>query len=620
MYSCTGVQRTAPTPLCATVCPQAGRWPRCRVPRIAARTLLVMALGPVPGGVLPHVSARLPGAAPVVSALASTAAAIEATFASVRSTPLAQVTPRLIYAALAALAVTAIAVGRSAGAARTAWARCFMDSRLTEQAAIAPPSSFHSARGMAMEFGEGVWDLVRDFTADSNARALSATDAVLLLLLACGGPLWLLLLPPRAGAVALHTLLLVLCVLGILQMHWWVELTFDRLVLFAAELFREQHPGADVPFTHAPGASAFTGTLLTCMLLCLLPHAAFLGSGHFCEFAGVQWPAAFVGFLSSDPPWRSGLLIAANTFLPHMLIAALVILVATREGRALMQFLDSAAAEGHVLQLPNRIPREQIHATQHTPRPVVNLPNPSPRQHTVSGPPLPLSGMRRRAASATLGSVRGRNHFRNRSDPDPEDGSMFYSVDPSLPEGADSIAEALELLRPGPSATLWDRALLRWMRGNTRIVAWLSGLSYLEGCNHATPPQTLSTTRSDVSLFDASRTPQQWASAELIHLVLLSALLLRLLAASLDVLAASVSAFIQRRHLMVWALFAPKWLFEVCFWGVAGVSLVAAAAAADGCVDHLLPSVWLRPAMHGLNMDPGLRANGAADGGGGHSR
>lgn len=581
------------------------------------RSLLVVALGPVPGGVLPHIAARLPGAAPLVMALSSATAAVDATFTTVRTAPLALVTPRLTYAALAGLVVAAAAVARSAAAARTTWARCFMDSRLTEQAAVAPPSSFHSARGMAMEFGEGVWDLVRDFTADSNARALSATDALLMLTLACGGPLWLLLLPPRAGAIAAHTLVLVLCVLGVLQMHWWVELAFDRLVLFAAELFREQHPGRDIPFTHAPGASAFTGTLLACMLLCLLPHAAFLGSGHFCEFAGVQWPAAFVGFDSSDPPWRSGLLIAANTFLPHALVAALVVLVATREGRALMQFLDSAAAEGHVLQLPNRIPREQIHTAV---QPPLGEPDTVPRPHSGSGPPLPLSTMRRRAASATPGAARARSGASRAGAAAglaSDDEAAFYSVDPSLPEGSDSIAEALELVRPGPAATLWDRVVLGWMHAHTRLVAWLSGLSYLEACNHATPPQTLSTTRSDVSLFDASRTPQQWASAELTHLVLLAALLLRMLAVSLDVLCASVSAWLQRRHLMVWALFAPKWLFEVCFWGVAAVSLVAAAAVADGCVDHLLPSVWRRTAGPESTLDR-ARDNGGAAAAGGH--
>ena len=38
--------------------------------------------------------------------------------------------------------------------------------------------------------------------------------------------------------------------------------------------------------------------------------------------------------------------------------------------------------------------------------------------------------------------------------------------------------------------------------------------------------------------------------------------------------AASSSVFIHRRHLMVWALFAPKWLFEVCMCFAGGSSVV----------------------------------------------
>lgn len=615
--TCAHVQRQVDLPhACVPDTPRAARREcACRVPRVLIRTALIMALGPTPGGVLAHVSKRVPGSAPIAHTVTHAMHAVEAAFATIRAAPLALVTPRLVYAAVAALAVAAVAVSCDAGDARAAWARCFMDSRLTEQAAIAPPSSFHSARGMAMEFGEGVWDLVRDFTADSNARGLAATDALMLLLLGCAVPLWLLLLPPLAGAVAMHSLIIVLCVMGMLHMHWWVELSFDRLVLFAAEIFRTQHPGHDIPFTFAPGVSAFTGTLLAGMLLCLMPHVAFLGSGHFCEFAGVQWPAAFVGFDSSDPPWRSATLIALNTFLPHAIVAGLAVLLATREGRGVMHFLDSAAAEGHVLQLPNRIPREQIHATppsQHTA--AGHTPAAAPR-HYATGPPLPLSGMRQRAASATPTGGNVRNHSINSSDFGNDDDPLLYSVDPSLPEGSNSISEALELLRPGPEATLWDRGVLLWLRAHTQLVARMSGLRYLEACNVATPPQTLSSTRQDVSLFDASRTPQQWASAELMHLVLLAALLLRLLAASLDVLCASLSALIQRRHLMVWALFAPKWLFEVCFWAVAAVSLAAAAAAADGCVEHLLPNVWQRSTVPASTMDRTARAEAGPPGG-----
>lgn len=44
---------------------------------------------------------------------------------------------------------------------------------------------------------------------------------------------------------------------------------------------------------------------------------------------------------------------------------------------------------------------------------------------------------------------------------------------------------------------------------------------------------------------------------------------------SLNAWVATCSAAIQRRHLMVWALFAPKFLFEVCFLAVIDVSVMA---------------------------------------------
>ena len=40
---------------------------------------------------------------------------------------------------------------------------------------------------------------------------------------------------------------------------------------------------------------------------------------------------------------------------------------------------------------------------------------------------------------------------------------------------------------------------------------------------------------------------------------------------------ATCSAALQRRHLMVWALFAPKFVFEVCFLFVADLFVLAFA-------------------------------------------
>ena len=48
-----------------------------------------------------------------------------------------------------------------------------------------------------------------------------------------------------------------------------------------------------------------------------------------------------------------------------------------------------------------------------------------------------------------------------------------------------------------------------------------------------------------------------------------------MLVRGLNAWVATCSAAIQRRHLMVWALFAPKFLFEVCFLAVIDISMMA---------------------------------------------
>ena len=69
--------------------------------------------------------------------------------------------------------------------------------------------------------------------------------------------------------------------------------------------------------------------------------------------------------------------------------------------------------------------------------------------------------------------------------------------------------------------------------------------------------------------------------SEWVHSVFGTVLLARLSAAGLDLFCASLNAFIQRRHLMIWALFAPKWMFEVCFCGVTACTLLFCALLAD---------------------------------------
>ena len=49
------------------------------------------------------------------------------------------------------------------------------------------------------------------------------------------------------------------------------------------------------------------------------------------------------------------------------------------------------------------------------------------------------------------------------------------------------------------------------------------------------------------------------------------------LARSLTTFTAALSAAIQRRHLYVWALFAPKLAFEACFLAATDVALLLAS-------------------------------------------
>ena len=52
------------------------------------------------------------------------------------------------------------------------------------------------------------------------------------------------------------------------------------------------------------GVCASEGTLLATLLFSLLPAQLFLGSGHFCEFAGLQWTAAFAGLIRASQRWQ----------------------------------------------------------------------------------------------------------------------------------------------------------------------------------------------------------------------------------------------------------------------------------------------------------------------------
>lgn len=59
-----------------------------------------------------------------------------------------------------------------------------------------------------------------------------------------------------------------------------------------------------------------------------------------------------------------------------------------------------------------------------------------------------------------------------------------------------------------------------------------------------------------------------------------AAALMFMTAATLNAVVAMASAAVQRRHLMVWALFAPKFLFDACILLVCDAAVLAGVAVA----------------------------------------
>ena len=536
----------------------------CRLPGVATWLALRVLFGPGRATVA-HLHRRFPGISPLTHAILSVTHAVDALFSYYADTPIQLLVPRLLFACAAALAALAPLVAAAAFGARAAWQACFMDARLTEQASVTDPKSFGSAEGISMQFGEGVWDLVRDFTADNNCRAAAAADAAVYAALAAIAPLWLLLLPPARAAAAALAVLAVLAIFGLLQAHWAAELALDSLACAetrgAAQARSSASGGvpsdrlAGGPSRGGAGIPAAQGTLVAACALCLLPSQLFLGSGHYCEFAGLQWTAAFVGFEDSVAV-RSGALVAINTFAPHAVASLLLVLVATCELRAQMALLDAAAAGGHELQRPHRVSRAHTDT-----RPELA------DVYTLAGPLLatPLA-VRARGRDQTL-AERGAAFLRGPT-------VSLASRD----EGA--------VLGRGFAGTSVDVATGVLLRGSL----WLSGLAALFSDSHSARPGA----QSEAAMFDPSWSPQQWHSGEMAHALFASVFAVKVAVAALELFCASLNAFIQRRHLMIWALFAPKWMFEVCFWAVGMAALAYAASLADQCVRNILPMGWER--------------------------
>jgi hypothetical protein len=568
----------------------------CRAPQALSWFLLRFLFGPGNAS-LQHLHSRFPGLSPLMTTLLMVSRAIDSVYSYYIDTPLRLLVPRILFHCAVLLLVLAPVVAVAAFRARAAWRLCFMDMRLTEQASVTDPRNFSLDHGLAMQFGERMLDLVRDFTADNNCRAAAAAECAVYALLAVFTPLWLLLLPPAQAAVAVFGLLIVLAVFGILSLHWWAEVALDSLSLATSHSSNnrsdphggdESQEAAGTAVAAPYSTSALDGTIIAACLINSVAAQLFFGSGHFCEFSGLQWTAAFVGF-DDSVTWRSGLLVAINTFAPHVLAVLLLLLVVTSEIQAQMTLLDSAAADGHELQRPKRVPRTLVNnplpASETLPSagasPASWLTSPDEVNRWLQ--PLasanswlqPTRGFRQQPASSAgapasmLGSTTGRTSHRT----------------PNTTAHTSRIAGSHEQPYSGAGGAMHE-ALQSAVSAFATQVLRVSGLHSLSSGYQTASRAPLA---GDM-MFDPSWSPQQWHSGECVHALLASVVGLKLAMLSLELFCASFNAFIQRRHLMIWALFAPKWMFEVCFWFVGVLSLLLVASISDILVHHVLPS------------------------------
>ena len=506
----------------------------CRAVRYTA-ALVVRLLFGSPDAQLSGVISRVPGASSLHAAQQRVANAVDGMYALITDVPLQLLLPRLLFALAATLLILAAAGGVAALAARAAWGRAFLDQRLLEQTGVADPAGFRVGQSISLRLHEGAWDLCRDYLVDGAARAAAAAQFAACAALAALVPLWLLVLPPERATLAGAGLALSLAIIGIHRLHWWAEGALAAAPPCDAPASEDGAGHADHGGSGSSGgsvagwspanlqnaqqsSSAATGSILALVTLHLLPMQLFLGTGHFCEFAGLQWTAAFVGFESSESALgavRSGALVAINTFTPHAICAALLLCVVGAELRSCASIVDPSAGDGHSLQRPQRLQFEQLNFEWRT------LFAPSVR-HRMAPP------ARMQPHSQPRGAALRFLHWAS---------------------GVQSVHEAAQ---------------------------WL--------CDELQPTD-------DFSAADASCSPQQLRAAEWAHALCGGALLVPVAASAVCLFCASLNAFVQRRHLMIWALFAPKWMFEVCVWAATMGAVLPLAWIADRTVRALMPAI-----------------------------
>lgn len=143
-------------------------------------------------------------------------------------------------------------------------------------------------------------------------RRTSAVQAVLLILLMLFTLLWMLLLPDHNRSIILLSVLMHIAVV-------WPLLTCEDHSFNI--LKTASHSNSPRIGTMTRQRRPQVAYVIALEWMCLLPSILFFGSGHFSEFAGVQWTAAVVGF-NSVQLLRSAAFVYVNTF-GHCVISCL---------------------------------------------------------------------------------------------------------------------------------------------------------------------------------------------------------------------------------------------------------------------------------------------------------
>jgi len=508
--------------------------------------ILVHLVIPARGGVA-RVAAVIPGAAFAGRLFRRWATLERAAAEHLWRTPLSALLPHLAFAAAALAALCAAHLVLRLGAHLKRWRRVFLELRMAQQAAGGGATSFTATGDLTFVFRERVSDLWRDFAVDGAARAGCVVEAAICGAVAVLLPLWQLLLPAGSGGVQLLAIAAAAALAGLLRCHAWA----DQVVLASLNARCEgSESGSDDDAEPAAAPSAGKRLVLALMqrplrgvsvlagadaltaLLSLAPLHAFLATGHYCEFSGVQWTAAFVGFDDSHA-LRSGALVALNSFAPHVLLTLLAVLPALAAFQSSLVGMDAAAADGHRLLEPLKARGGEAFderlAWSNTPP----APHAAPAQHS-------LQGFLAHAAPGGRGTAQ-------------------TLVRRGLAAASDAINGFSGLLR-----------------------AHLAG-----GC---LPSGSLGQPSGGLATwFDLGATPLQWQLSALLHATVATSLLTLVAVRGAALLAATANVALQRRHLMIWAVFTPRWLFEVCFWAVTAGAAAAVALVTDYVLECSLP-------------------------------